>query len=108
MQFHSPRNPQQFDFRVRPAFRVLGGLLLAFMAYVTFMNAMALLHVGELKPARCSGGRQFFCMLGNQLLAAIPPRNQGPIAALGGFATAALLAVLVVALLKPLLFKPRR
>src|SRR6218665_3989220 len=104
MQRHPSLIPQPLDFRVRPAFRVLGAVLLAFVAYVTFMQAMSLLHVGELKPRQCSGSGQFFCALGNQLLAAIPPRNQGPIAALGGFAAGAPPVVLVAALLKPLPF----
>jgi hypothetical protein len=108
MQNHPWLKPAPLDYGVRPVFRVLGAALLALMACFTFMQALALLQVGEIKPAQCSGSRQFFCVLGNYLLAVIPPRNQGPMAALGGFASAALIAVFAAVLLKPLLFKPRR
>ena len=94
------------DFVVRPAWRILGALLLGFLAFLFANNARITYYLAQIVPEKCKLGKsQFFCELGNWINSLTPISLQGPLAAAAHMGTALILLTTMWFLIKPLFKK---
>ena len=97
-------DPEQLQ--VRPAFRVLGALLMLLMAALMIYDSVPFFSAEKISVKSCAGeyksSSKILCEIGNSMLSMLPTRMQGPAEALIHLAMAALLIYLSWMLTKPL------
>jgi hypothetical protein len=97
------------DFVVRPALRVLGALILGFLACLFAINAQKMLYLAAVAPAQCKSGKgRLLCEVGSWINSIAPPPMQGPLAAMAHITMALIFAWATWLLLRPLVTKSRR
>lgn len=96
------------DFVVRPTLRVLGSLLLGFLAYLFVTNARKVFYLSAIGPEQCGARKgRMFCELGNWITSITPASMQGPLAAAAHIGMALILVWAMWMLLKPLVARSR-
>ena len=96
------------DFTIRPTIRVLGTLLMLFLAYVSVEGAMPLFQAEAVATRSCGRGKGWWlCELTNLLWSFVPPSVHGEVAGTSGLLAAAFLTYFGWLLLKPVLQRAR-
>lgn len=94
------------QLQVRPAFRVLGVVLMMLVAALMIHDSIQFFSADQIILKSCAGASKasskLLCEVGNAMLSLLPARMQGPAEALIHLTMAALLIFLSWMLIKPL------
>jgi hypothetical protein len=108
MLHNKKREFRDEDFVVRPTLRILGALILGFLAYLFVTSAPKVFYLSAIGPEQCSAGKgRVFCVMGNWITSITPASMQGPLAAAAHIGMALIFAWAMWMLLKPLVTRTR-
>jgi hypothetical protein len=101
------------QLQVRPIFRILGAVMMVFIAALMIFNSVPFFSADKITPNNCANERKtssrFLCKIGNEVLSMLSEKMQGPAEAITHLIFAALLIYFSWLLLRPLLgFSPAK